>query len=128
MSIDVKSISILFAAGGTGGHLYPAIAIAEEIKKQRAEAAIAFVGTKNKIEARVVPERGFAFSTIWISGIHRRLTLDNVLFSLKGHCLLVSVVLSHSKGKTGNCRWDGWICLRSGSLCGVDVRCFDRGS
>ncbi len=83
MSIDVKSISILFAAGGTGGHLYPAIAIAEEIKKQRAEAAIAFVGTKNKIEARVVPERGFAFSTIWISGFHRRLTLDNVLFPLK---------------------------------------------
>lgn len=83
MSVDTKPLSILFAAGGTGGHLYPAIAIAEEIKKLRPGTTIAFVGTKNKIEARVVPEKGFAFSTIWISGFHRRLTLDNLLFPVK---------------------------------------------
>jgi UDP-N-acetylglucosamine--N-acetylmuramyl-(pentapeptide) pyrophosphoryl-undecaprenol N-acetylglucosamine transferase len=91
MSIDTDSLSILFAAGGTGGHLYPAIAIAEEIQKQRAGAKIEFVGTKDKIEARVVPERGFAFSTIWISGFHRRLTLDNLLFPVK---VVVSMVQS----------------------------------
>ena len=46
MSIDSRTLSILFAAGGTGGHLFPAIAIAEEIKKTRPDARIAFVGTK----------------------------------------------------------------------------------
>ena len=83
MSIDSRSLSILFAAGGTGGHLFPAIAIAEEIKKTHPDARIAFVGTKNKIEARVVPEKGFAFHSIWISGFHRRLTVDNLLFPVK---------------------------------------------
>ena len=83
MSIDSRTLSILFAAGGTGGHLFPAIAIAEEIKKTRPDARIAFVGTKNKIEARVVPERGFEFYKIWISGFHRRLTVDNLLFPVK---------------------------------------------
>ena len=83
MSIDSRSLSILFAAGGTGGHLFPAIAIAEELKKIRADVRIDFVGTKDKIEARVVPEKGFVFHTIWISGFHRRLTVDNLLFPVK---------------------------------------------
>ena len=91
MSIDSRSLSILFAAGGTGGHLFPAIAIAEEIRKVRPDARIAFVGTKNKIEARVVPEKGFTFYTIWISGLHRRLTVDNLLFPVK---IVVSLVQS----------------------------------
>ncbi len=83
MSHDAQPLSILFAAGGTGGHLFPAIAIAEEIKKMDPDARIAFVGTKNKIEARIVPQKSFAFHTIWISGFHRRLTIENFLFPLK---------------------------------------------
>ena len=83
MSHDAQSLSILFAAGGTGGHLFPAIAIAEEIKKIEPDTHIAFVGTKNKIEARIIPQKGYAFSTIWISGFHRRLTVENLLFPLK---------------------------------------------
>ena len=91
MPIDSDLPSILFAAGGTGGHLFPAIAIAEETRKIHPDARIAFVGTRNKIEARVVPGKGFAFYTIWISGFHRRLTVDNLLFPVK---IVVSVVQS----------------------------------
>lgn len=76
-------MTILFAGGGTGGHLYPAIAIAEEIIKQDSKAKIVFVGTKEKIEARVVPQKGFEFHTIWISGFSRRLTINNAVFPLK---------------------------------------------
>src|SRR5450759_2757120 len=83
MSHEAQSLSILFAAGGTGGHLFPAIAIAEEINKMEPDARIAFVGTKNKIEASIIPQKGFAFHTIWISGFHRRLTVENLLFPLK---------------------------------------------
>jgi UDP-N-acetylglucosamine--N-acetylmuramyl-(pentapeptide) pyrophosphoryl-undecaprenol N-acetylglucosamine transferase len=83
MSHEAQSLSILFAAGGTGGHLFPAIAIAEEINKMEPDARIAFVGTKNKIEASIIPQKGFAFHTIWISGFHRRLTVENLIFPLK---------------------------------------------
>ncbi len=76
-------MTILFAGGGTGGHLYPAIAIAEEIIKHEPKAKIVFVGTKEKIEARVVPQKGFEFHTIWISGFSRRVTINNAVFPLK---------------------------------------------
>jgi UDP-N-acetylglucosamine--N-acetylmuramyl-(pentapeptide) pyrophosphoryl-undecaprenol N-acetylglucosamine transferase len=75
--------SFLFAGGGTGGHLYPAIAIAEEVRTLCPDAEIVFAGTKGKIEERVVPKRGYRFFPIWISGFRRRLTLSTLLFPLK---------------------------------------------
>ncbi|MDE3057922.1 MAG: undecaprenyldiphospho-muramoylpentapeptide beta-N-acetylglucosaminyltransferase [Bacteroidota bacterium] len=77
------NVRILVAGGGTGGHLFPALAIADEIKKLLPAARIAFAGTKKKIEARVVPQQGYEFHPIWISGFHRRLTVENMLFPLK---------------------------------------------
>lgn len=86
-----RSLTFLFAGGGTGGHLYPAIAIAEELQKLQPTARIVFAGTKKKIEARVVPQKGYEFYSIWISGFHRRLTIDNVLFPVK---VFVSLIQS----------------------------------
>lgn len=82
-NVENKRISILFAAGGTGGHLFPAIAIADEIKRLQPGVEILFVGTKKKIESRVVPEKNYALRTIWISGFHRKFHWSNVLFPLK---------------------------------------------
>lgn len=82
---------ILFAAGGTGGHLYPAVAVAEQIKKYSPSSKILFVGTSNKIESRVIPKLGFDFKSIWVSGFNRKLTFKNLLFPLK---LLVSMFQS----------------------------------
>lgn len=81
----------LFAGGGTGGHLFPAIAVAEKIKMLKPEAEFLFLGTKSKIEAVVVPKLGYNFKTIWIKGLARRFDLQNLLFPLK---LLVSLVQS----------------------------------
>ncbi len=81
----------LFAGGGTGGHLYPAIAVADEIKRMQPDAQILFVGTKSKIEGRVVPKLGFQFKSIWIKGFARKLTLSNVLFPAR---LIVAMVQS----------------------------------
>lgn len=78
-----RNIKYLFAAGGTGGHLFPAIAIADEIRKLQPGAEILFIGTKNKIEARVVPQKGYNFQTIWISGFQRSLQIQNLLFPIK---------------------------------------------
>jgi len=71
--------------------VFPALAIADEIHKLRPHADILFVGTANKIEARVIPQRGYAFSTIWISGLRRKVTLENLLFPLK---VFVSMIQS----------------------------------
>lgn len=78
-----QTVSVLFAGGGTGGHLFPAIAIADEMKKLQPDLRIVFAGTKDKIEARVVPQKGYEFAPIWISGLHRRLTVSNLLFPVK---------------------------------------------
>ena len=69
---------ILFAAGGTGGHINPALAAAGDIRERFPEAEILFVGTKNKMEAKLVPDAGFNFETIDIDGFYRQLTLENI--------------------------------------------------
>ncbi|MFA7289750.1 MAG: undecaprenyldiphospho-muramoylpentapeptide beta-N-acetylglucosaminyltransferase [Melioribacteraceae bacterium] len=73
----------LFAGGGTGGHIFPAIAVAQQIRLLQPDAQILFVGTKNKIEATAVPFNGFEFKSIWISGFQRKKTVENLLFPLK---------------------------------------------
>ncbi|MBI9070475.1 MAG: undecaprenyldiphospho-muramoylpentapeptide beta-N-acetylglucosaminyltransferase [Melioribacteraceae bacterium] len=81
--INKNKYRFIIAAGGTGGHLYPAIAVAQSIKELKPEAEFLFVGTSRKIEARVVPQLGFNFKSIWISGLSRKITLKNILFPLK---------------------------------------------
>ncbi len=78
-----KRLSIVFAGAGTGGHLFPAIAIADEIRKTKPDTEITFIGTRHKMEARIVPEHGFKFETIWVSGFRRKLTIENILFPVK---------------------------------------------
>lgn len=86
-----NNLTLVIAAGGTGGHVYPALAIAEAVQQQHPAARIIFVGTRNHMESRVVPEAGFEMRYIWISGFHRRLTLKNLLFPVK---LFVSLLQS----------------------------------
>jgi UDP-N-acetylglucosamine--N-acetylmuramyl-(pentapeptide) pyrophosphoryl-undecaprenol N-acetylglucosamine transferase len=81
----------LFAAGGTGGHLFPALAIADAVRRRFPDAEILFVGTSGKIEERLVPDYGYRLVTLWLSGFHRRLAPGNLLFPLK---VAVSLVQS----------------------------------
>ena len=91
MSKDQLTYRYLFAGGGTGGHLYPAIAVAQKIIELQPDAKILFVGTKKKIEAKVLPKLGFEFKSIWISGFSRKMTLKNLLFPFK---LIISMLQS----------------------------------
>ena len=86
-----QSINILISGGGTGGHIYPAIAIANELKERYPYAKFLFVGAKDKMEMEKVPEAGYEITGLWISGIQRKLTFKNLLFPLK---LLVSLFKS----------------------------------
>ena len=78
-----QSINILVSGGGTGGHIYPAIAIANEIKARYPDANFLFVGAKDKMEMEKVPQAGYEIKGLWISGIQRKLTLKNLMFPIK---------------------------------------------
>ncbi len=76
-------MKILFAAGGTGGHINPALATAGEIRERYPEAEILFVGTKDKMEAKLVPAAGYEFKTIKISGFQRKISIENIIRNIK---------------------------------------------
>lgn len=73
---------VIIAAGGTGGHINPALSTAEEIRARDPEAEILFVGTKDKLEAQLVPKAGFDFATINISGFQRSFAPSDILYNL----------------------------------------------
>jgi UDP-N-acetylglucosamine--N-acetylmuramyl-(pentapeptide) pyrophosphoryl-undecaprenol N-acetylglucosamine transferase len=79
----MKKLRFILSGGGTGGHIYPAIAIANELKQRFSDCEILFVGAKDKMEMQKVPQAGYPIKGLWIAGIQRRLTIDNTLFPLK---------------------------------------------
>ena len=74
---------IIISGGGTGGHIFPAIAIAKALMKRVPSAEILFVGAKGRMEMKRVPQAGFKIEGLWISGLQRRLTIKNLLFPIK---------------------------------------------
>ncbi|NKQ39769.1 MAG: undecaprenyldiphospho-muramoylpentapeptide beta-N-acetylglucosaminyltransferase [Methanosarcinales archaeon] len=78
-----KTINILISGGGTGGHIYPAIAIANELKMRYPDAKFLFVGANDRMEMEKVPQNGYEIKGLWISGIQRKLTLKNLSFPFK---------------------------------------------
>lgn len=73
----------IISGGGTGGHIYPAIAIADELKSCFPEAEFLFVGAKDRMEMEKVPQAGYHIQGLWISGLQRSLSLQNLAFPLK---------------------------------------------
>ena len=69
---------ILFAGGGTAGHINPALAVAGYIKEHHPDARISYIGTRDKLEARLVPEKGYDFYSIDVAGFQRRLSVKNI--------------------------------------------------
>lgn len=69
---------ILFAGGGTAGHINPALAVAGYIKERHPDAKISYIGTAEKLEAKLVPEKGYDFYTIDVAGFQRKLTPQNI--------------------------------------------------
>ena len=79
----MSNYRFIVSGGGTGGHIYPAIAIANALKDRYPGAAFLFVGAKNRMEMEKVPQAGYAIKGLWISGLQRRLTLKNLSFPFK---------------------------------------------
>ncbi len=87
-----KKIKIIISGGGTGGHVYPAIAIADALKAQNPVIDILFVGARGKIEMEKIPHAGYRIEGLNISGLQRKLSLNNLLLPFK---LLQSLWRAH---------------------------------
>ena len=93
----MNNYRIILSGGGTGGHIYPAIAIANELKSRYPSAEFLFVGAKDKMEMEKVPQAGYKIEGLWISGIQRKLTLKNLTFPFK---VMMSLLRSRKILKT----------------------------
>ncbi|MBQ7725520.1 MAG: glycosyltransferase, partial [Clostridia bacterium] len=71
-------MKILFAGGGTAGHINPALAVAGTVRERHPDAQISYVGTAKKLEATLVPERGYDFYTVDVAGFQRKITFQNI--------------------------------------------------
>jgi UDP-N-acetylglucosamine--N-acetylmuramyl-(pentapeptide) pyrophosphoryl-undecaprenol N-acetylglucosamine transferase len=79
----MANYKFILSGGGTGGHIYPAIAIANELKSRFPDAEFLFVGAQDKMEMQKVPQAGYAIKGLWIAGLQRKLTLQNAMFPFK---------------------------------------------
>ena len=82
-NIKMKKLKFILSGGGTGGHIYPAVAIANELKSRFPGAEFLFVGAQDKMEMQKVPQAGYKIEGLWIAGLQRKLTLQNAMFPFK---------------------------------------------
>ncbi len=101
--------NIVIAAGGTGGHLYPAIALAKEFQKQQQETIITFVGSGKNLENSILAHEGFAVAHIDVKGMVGRGVWGGAAkyFPASKSDLAVDQNSSSSFGSIGH--WDGWL-------------------
>ena len=79
----MKNLKFILSGGGTGGHIYPAIAIANKLKERFPDAEFLFVGAQDKMEMQKIPQAGYKIEGLWIAGLQRNLSFSNLLFPIK---------------------------------------------
>ena len=79
----MRNQKFIISGGGTGGHIFPAISIADELKSRFSHPDILFVGSRDRMEMVKVPAHGYEIKGLWISGLNRKFTLKNLLFPFK---------------------------------------------
>ena len=87
----MRNLNFIISGGGTGGHIYPAISISNELKLRYPNSKILFVGANNRMEMQIVPKHGFKIIGLWVSGFSRSFSIKNLIFPLK---LLISLIRS----------------------------------
>ena len=89
----MQQFKVLISGGGTGGHIFPALAIAKALEKKVSNIEILFVGATGKMEMTKIPAEGYKIQGLWISGLQRRITIKNLSFPFK----VISSLLSARK-------------------------------
>ena len=81
--MKTRSLRIIISGGGSGGHIFPAVSIANALKQEDQNIEILFIGAKGKMEMEKVPKAGYTIEGLWISGFHRKKMWRNILFPIK---------------------------------------------
>ena len=89
----MKRLKVIISGGGTGGHIFPAVAITKALEKKISNIDILFVGAKGRMEMTKIPAEGYKIEGLWISGLQRRITIKNLSFPFK----VISSLLSARK-------------------------------
>ncbi len=76
-------MKIVFVAGGTGGHINPAVAVASEIRRLDPSSEILFIGTEGRMETRIVPDAGFEIKTVKMNGFSRKMSISGIIENIK---------------------------------------------
>ncbi|MEE2931505.1 MAG: UDP-N-acetylglucosamine--N-acetylmuramyl-(pentapeptide) pyrophosphoryl-undecaprenol N-acetylglucosamine transferase, partial [Bacteroidota bacterium] len=79
----MKTYKIIISGGGTGGHIFPALAIGKLLEKKIPNIELLFVGAHDRMEMQKIPKEGYNIQGLWISGLQRRFTFKNILFPFK---------------------------------------------
>ncbi len=79
----MPNYKFMISGGGTGGHIFPAVAIADKLKELEPDSEFLFVGARDRMEMERVPQAGYHIEGLWISGIQRKLTASNLMFPFK---------------------------------------------
>ena len=79
----MKKLKVIVSGGGTGGHIFPAIAIAKSLERKVEDIELLFVGAKDRMEMQKVPDSGYKIEGLWISGFQRSFSRKNLLFPFK---------------------------------------------
>ena len=91
---NMKQLKVIISGGGSGGHIFPALAIAKSLEQKVPNIELLFVGAINKMEMEKIPNAGYNIKGLWISGIQRRLTYLNLIFPFKLiHSLISSIII-----------------------------------
>ena len=79
----MKKYKFILSGGGTGGHIFPALSIAEKIIERFPECELLFVGAQGKMEMKIIPDQGYKINGLWISGFDRNNYFKNIILPLK---------------------------------------------
>jgi len=77
--LNKKKYRIILCGGGTGGHIFPMLSIADEIKKQNIDSKVLFIGSKDRMEMDIIPKYNYKVIGLWISGIKRVPYINNII-------------------------------------------------
>ena len=83
MSMSYKAIRVIISGGGTGGHIFPAVSIADKLKELNPETEILFVGAEGRMEMEKVPASGYRIIGLPVAGLQRKLTMSNLALPFK---------------------------------------------
>jgi len=95
----MKKYKFILSGGGTGGHIFPALSIAEKIIERFPECELLFVGAQGKMEMKIIPDQGYKINGLWISGFDRNNYFKNIILPLKIIVSFFQSIIIHLKFK-----------------------------